>query len=195
MPKGQLEHANITVTDPERSAALLKQLCGWRERWRGPSQLGGWTIHVGDETTYLAIYTNEKAKGGFAKGVPLNHVGLLVDDLESVDVRAMGAALRYHEAFAPKGTNANFQQVEQPGGIAIRTYERGVEDETLACGTGIVANALVHHLLTGTPPPIRVRVRGGDQLEVGFTTREPGTFTEVTLTGPADFVFTGTTTL
>lgn len=85
MPKGQLEHANITVTDPERSAKLFEQLLGWHERWRGPSQLGGWTIHVGDETTYLAIYTNEKAKGGFAKGVPLNHVGLLVDDLDAAE--------------------------------------------------------------------------------------------------------------
>ncbi|WP_341712820.1 VOC family protein [Erythrobacter sp.] len=85
MPKGQLEHANITVTDPERSARLFGQLLGWHERWRGPSQLGGWTIHVGDETTYLAIYTNEKAKGGFAKGVPLNHVGLLVDDLDAAE--------------------------------------------------------------------------------------------------------------
>ncbi|QKG69899.1 VOC family protein [Erythrobacter mangrovi] len=85
MPKGQLEHANITVTDPERSAKLFEQLLGWHERWRGPSQLGGWTIHVGDETTYLAIYTNENARGGFAKGVPLNHVGLLVDDLDAAE--------------------------------------------------------------------------------------------------------------
>lgn len=85
MPKGQLEHVNITVTDPERSARLFQKLCGWHERWRGPSQLGGWTIHVGDETAYLAIYTNERAKGGFAKGVPLNHVGLLVDDLDSAE--------------------------------------------------------------------------------------------------------------
>ncbi|WP_435418097.1 VOC family protein [Parerythrobacter aurantius] len=85
MPTGQLEHVNITVTDPERSAKLFEQLIGWRERWRGPSQLGGWTIHVGDETTYLAVYTNERAAGGYAKGVPLNHVGLLVDDLDAAE--------------------------------------------------------------------------------------------------------------
>src|SRR3546814_7558455 len=83
MPKGQLEHVNITVTDPERSAKLFENLCGWHERWRGPSQLGGWTIHVGDETAYLAIYTNERAKAGSAKGVPLKHVGVLVDDLDA----------------------------------------------------------------------------------------------------------------
>lgn len=85
MPKGQLEHANITVTDPERSSALFRKLLGWHERWRGPSALGGWTIHVGDETTYLAIYTNEAARGGYRKGVPLNHVGVLVDDLDAAE--------------------------------------------------------------------------------------------------------------
>ncbi|MEE1877582.1 VOC family protein [Altererythrobacter litoralis] len=93
MPKGQLEHANLTVTDPDRSAELLKKLCGWHERWRGPSQLGGWTIHVGDETTYLAVYTNEKAKGGYTKGTPLNHVGLLVDDLDAAEQVVVEAGL------------------------------------------------------------------------------------------------------
>lgn len=93
MPKGQLEHANITVTDPERLANLLKQLCGWHERWRGPSQLGGWTIHVGDGITYLAVYTRDGAKGGFQKGVPLNHVGLLVDDLDAAEQVVIEAGL------------------------------------------------------------------------------------------------------
>ncbi|MFN2100228.1 VOC family protein [Altererythrobacter sp. MF3-039] len=85
MPKGQIEHANITVTNPERSAKLFEEMCDWQERWRGPSQMGGETIHVGDDTTYLAIYTNEKAKGGYSKGVPLNHIGLLVDDLDGAE--------------------------------------------------------------------------------------------------------------
>jgi len=85
MPIGQLEHANITVTDPDRSAKLFEQLCDWHERWRGSSQLGGRTIHVGNDTTYLAIYTNERAKGGYVKGVPLNHIGLLVDDLNAAE--------------------------------------------------------------------------------------------------------------
>lgn len=122
-------------------------------------------------------------------GVP--HVVMLVDDIGVVDVRGLGAALRYHPAFAPKGTNANFQKVIAPGEITIRTYERGVEDETLACGTGIVANALIHHRLTGAPPPVRVHVRGGDVLDVGFHADGPESFREVTLTGPADFAFTG----
>ena len=93
MSTGFLEHANITVTDPERSSALLQRLCGWHERWRGPSQLGGWTIHVGNERDYLAVYTNEGRGGPFAKGAPLNHVGLVVDDLDAAEAVVNEAGL------------------------------------------------------------------------------------------------------
>lgn len=93
MLKGQLEHANITVTDPERSSALFQELLGWHERWRGASAMGGKTIHVGDATTYLAIYTNEAAQGGYRKGVPLNHIGLLVDDLEAAEAVVIAQGL------------------------------------------------------------------------------------------------------
>ena len=85
MAAARLEHANITVSDPERSAALFQNLFGWYERWRGPSQLGGWTIHVGSEDAYLAIYTNEGRGGPFKKGVPLNHIGIEVDDLVAAE--------------------------------------------------------------------------------------------------------------
>lgn len=103
MPIGQLEHVNITVTDPDRSAKLFEKLCGWHERWRGPSQLGGWTIHVGDETAYLAIYTNERARSGYAKGVPLNHVGVLVDDLAAAEavIKAAGLEPFNHADYEP----------------------------------------------------------------------------------------------
>ena len=69
--------------------------------------------------------------------------------------------------------------------------ERGVEDETLACGTGMVACALIHHLLTGATSPIKVDVEGGDTLEIGFEKNSEQEFKNVTLTGPADFVFEG----
>ena len=85
MAHGNIEHVNITVTDPERSAALFEKLLGWTERWRGPSQMGGQTIHVGDGNNYLSIYTNEKARGGFGKGAPLNHIGLQVSDLAAAE--------------------------------------------------------------------------------------------------------------
>ncbi len=122
-------------------------------------------------------------------GVP--HVVAFVDDLAGTDVFNHGRAIRYHERFAPAGTNANFATVLETGHIAIRTYERGVENETLACGTGMVACALMHHLLTGAPSPIQVDVKGGDTLEIGFEKTGEESFTNVTLTGPADFVFEG----
>jgi len=126
-------------------------------------------------------------------GVP--HAMVFVDDLAEVDIRAKGSALRYHDRFAPAGTNVNFVEVLEENFIAIRTYERGVEDETLACGTGMVACAIVHHELTAIPAPIRVRVAGGDTLEIGFTKTESGSYEDVTLLGPAEFTFEGTTSL
>jgi len=122
-------------------------------------------------------------------GVP--HAVVFVGDIAEVPVREWGAALRYHEAFAPKGTNANFVHRIGTSHIAIRTYERGVEDETLACGTGTVACAILHHLRTGHPAPISVDVKSGDTLEINFTP-DGDTFKDVTLTGPAEIVFSGT---
>jgi len=125
-------------------------------------------------------------------GVP--HAVVFTDDVEAVNVSRDGAALRYHPAFAPKGTNANFVQALSPGSIAIRTYERGVEGETLACGTGVCAAALLHHLRALAPSPVQVKVRGGDTLQVAFEETD-GVLRNVTLTGPADFVFDGTISL
>lgn len=125
-------------------------------------------------------------------GVP--HAVVFCADLDGTDVKTLGAALRYHPHFAPKGTNANFAFVRPDGSLAVRTYERGVEDETLACGTGVVACALIHHLVHGASGPVAVQVRGGETMRVGFQ-RENDVFTGVTLTGPADFVFTGSIAL
>ena len=97
MPKGTIEHANLTVTRPDRSAELFKQLCGWEERWRGKSQMGGDTIHVGfffNVSSYMEIYTNDEVKGGYSKGQPLNHVGLVVDDLDAAEKVVTAAGLK-----------------------------------------------------------------------------------------------------
>jgi diaminopimelate epimerase len=135
----------------------------------------------------------EKLKIHFLNtGVP--HAVVFVADLEKTEIFRLGRALRYHEHFAPKGTNANFIG-ELPGGaIAIRTYERGVEGETQACGTGVTAAALIFARLTGAPSPVSVRVRGGEILSVGFEPDGEG-WKNVTLTGPAEFVFEGTAQL
>ncbi len=121
-------------------------------------------------------------------GVP--HAVVVVKDLENADIVGIGRAIRQHAFFAPAGTNANLMEVFGPREIGIRTYERGVENETLACGTGMVASAIVHHELTGAASPISVKVKGGDVLQVAFE-KEGDTYHHVQLTGPADFVFAG----
>ncbi len=124
-------------------------------------------------------------------GVP--HVVVPVDDVEAVDVHPVGRALRYHRRFAPQGANANFIQPYSMSEIILRTYERGVEGETLACGTGATASALVHaemNDLLGVGS-VAVRVRSGDVLRIGFERLGPFQFQKVTLGGPADFVFRG----
>ena len=93
MPSGTIEHANLTVSDPQRSATLFANLCGWHERWRGPTQSGGETIHVGNDKSYLALYTDHKAHERFHKGQPLNHVGLQVDDLDAAEQVVIAAGL------------------------------------------------------------------------------------------------------
>ena len=121
-------------------------------------------------------------------GVP--HVVVAVDDLAAVDVARVGAQIRYHEVFSPKGTNANFMQVTGPSSIAIRTYERGVEAETLACGTGIVAAGLIAGKTGRIAPPVEVTPASGDRLIVDYRLT-PDSATDVTLTGPAVHVFRG----
>jgi diaminopimelate epimerase len=121
-------------------------------------------------------------------GVP--HVVTFSDDLESTPVQTWGAQIRYHPAFQPSGTNANFIKEMEPGKIAIRTYERGVEAETLACGTGVTAAGLIYAALSDAMSPVQLLVRGGDWLEVSFR-RIGNEFDDVILKGPADFAFEG----
>ncbi|MEC8826354.1 MAG: diaminopimelate epimerase [Verrucomicrobiota bacterium] len=137
----------------------------------------------------LKINGQETSVHSVNTGVP--HAAIFVNDLDAVDIRAMGAATRFHEHFAPAGTNVNFIEVTAPGSIRIRTYERGVENETLACGTGMVACSIIHHEISDVPSPIRVKVAGGDTLEVGFDHVGDEAYENVTLLGPADFTFEG----
>ena len=103
MTTGRLEHANISVTDPERSAALLKDLLGWTERWRGQSQLGGSSIHVGAAHDYIALYTGGHVSGDYRKGQPLNHIAFTVADIDAAErvVRAHGLEPTEQEDYEP----------------------------------------------------------------------------------------------
>jgi diaminopimelate epimerase len=121
-------------------------------------------------------------------GVP--HAVLFVPDADKAMVQQLGPEIRWHPRFAPRGTNVNFVQVLGPGQIRVRTFERGVEGETLACGTGVTAAALVSARVHGFKSPVAVQVQGGDQLEVSFKSNADE-FTDVRLSGPAEFVFEG----
>ena len=122
-------------------------------------------------------------------GVP--HAVRFVADVGNIDIRSFGSEVRHHPDFSPKGTNVNVAQVQPDGLVRIRTYERGVEDETLACGTGVTAVGILAHLVHGIPLPVDVRVAGGSVLRVDFEKSGSET-SRVTLTGPAVSVFAGT---
>jgi len=121
-------------------------------------------------------------------GVP--HAVILCSDLEEVAVRALGRQIRFHPAFQPAGTNVDFVAVLDSRGLTIRTYERGVEDETLACGTGAVASALVAAALGLVSSPAQVRVRSGETLTVYFTGSGPD-FHEVHFEGEVRLIYQG----
>jgi len=121
-------------------------------------------------------------------GVP--HVVVVSQDVEVVDVFHMGRLIRYHDAFAPAGTNVNFVQRLDRQEIAVRTYERGVEDETLACGTGCVAAALVTALKHGWVSPVDVLTRSGGILRISFERRDT-VFSDVYLEGDARIIYDG----
>lgn len=124
-------------------------------------------------------------------GVP--HAVLFVDDVTSADVLRLGPALRHHPDLGPEGANVDFVEMKPPG-VKLRTYERGVEAETLACGTGATAAALSAAFLHGLPSPIHVQVASGKTLTVSFE-RKGDHFEEIFLKGEAVLVFTGSVEL
>lgn len=121
-------------------------------------------------------------------GVP--HAVVFVDDIAEMDVCAWGSRIRHHEAFMPAGTNVNFVQ-EQDGAFKVRTYERGVEDETMACGTGAAASALIAALLEQTSSPVEIITSGGDRLTIVFDVHDQRSAKNMFLKGPAHVIYKG----
>lgn len=118
------------------------------------------------------------------------HAVIFADDLEHMDVLQFGREVRLDPRFSPEGTNANFVRIRDGSTVELRTYERGVESETLACGTGSVASALVASEMRGLPSPVTVAVRSGEKLLVHF--RKTGDrWTDVFLEGSAYMLFKG----
>ena len=186
-----------------RCAARFAFIHGIADRQMAFETLAG-TIEatVGDDTvkirmteprdlktgTILELEGTPTAVGSINTGVP--HVVMVVDDIEAVAVVKTGRLIRYHPKFAPDGTNANFVAVDSNGTILIRTYERGVEDETLACGTGNVAAALILAHERGLRSPVMLTARSGGKLTVHFDA-QAGRFQDVFLEGDARVIYRG----
>jgi diaminopimelate epimerase len=121
-------------------------------------------------------------------GVP--HAVTFFDNLKNIDVTGMGSALRYHKSFKPKGTNADFVKIRGLKEIEVRTYERGVEAETEACGTGAAASAVVSNMIFGLKPHIDVITKSGEVLRVYFDISKKK-IKNVYLEGEAKVVYKG----
>jgi diaminopimelate epimerase len=145
---------------------------------------------VGDFSLNQTIPLDEATVTGHFVRVGVPHLVVLVDDLEAAPVTDWGRQLRFHPRFQPAGTNVNFVSFTGPQSLSIRTYERGVEDETLACGTGSVAAALVGACLGQLSSPVAVQTRGGEILHVYFKP-QAGACGEVYLEGDALVVCQG----
>jgi len=122
-------------------------------------------------------------------GVP--HAVIFADDIENTDVQNAGCFVRYHDIYKPKGTNVNFVKIKNNNEIIVRTYERGVEAETLSCGSGSTASALVCALKNNLSSPISVNTRGGELLKIYFEIKDKNILTNVFLEGAVRIVFEG----
>jgi diaminopimelate epimerase len=141
----------------------------------------------------LDITLNEKAYRVDCLDTGVPHTIVYTQDIMNEDVCGVGRDIRLHSKFSPAGTNVDFVQKQGESELQVRTYERGVEDETLACGTGVVASSLLANRAGMVQPPVRVQTQGGEVLTVDFQPTDGGeNFGEVFLEGPAKFVFEGT---
>ncbi|MEA3305215.1 MAG: diaminopimelate epimerase [Candidatus Omnitrophota bacterium] len=123
-------------------------------------------------------------------GVP--HIVHFVEDLDGIDIKKIGRDMRFHKEFAPDGANVNFVKITGKCELSIRTYERGVEEETLACGTGAVASSVIASELHAMEPPIKVKTPGGEVLIIRFK-KINGEYKEVYLEGKVKLVYEGGT--
>ena len=169
-----------------------------------------WIVRLG----MIDVNGIRKMLGGYFLNTGTRHFVKFVEDVDAIDIETDGKALRWNEAFAPEGTNVNFVQRLPDGTLKIRTFEKGVEGETLACGTGITAAAIASFAASYPDsdgecryrPPfsgartslfpvadeigrisIRLQARRGDILQVDFQPEGTGIFRDIHLTGPADF--------
>ncbi len=180
--------------------ALLEGVAGRAQRFEAldhvyEAEIGAESVrlHMKDAPPMRAnipIHAGGRTFSGSFIDTGAPHVVIPGSDLENIDVAALGKEIRNDPRFSPGGTNVNFVRTGNGSTIEIRTYERGVESETLACGTGSVASALVGSGLQGLESPVTVGVRSGEKLLVHF--RKTGnSWTDVSLEGSAHMLFQG----
>ena len=151
------------------------------------------TLRMKDPTDFRSedkLVSDEWSRESYFVNTGSPHVVCFVEDTERVPVEKLGRLIRGAPAFLPEGANVDFVSVAPNNSINVRTYERGVEGETLACGTGAVAAGVVAHLRKGLPFPVTVHVRSGESLLVDAR-MEDGNVKSPTLEGSAHILFTG----
>jgi diaminopimelate epimerase len=156
----------------------------------GPEQV---ILHMKDPVAFrpeFPIDVKDSVVPAFFLDTGAPHVVTFVVDPKFPDVEKVGREIRNHSMFRPEGTNVNFAAVRPHNVVELRTYERGVEAETLACGTGSVAGALVAAHRFSLTSPVTVRVRSGEELKVHFHGSK-GAWTDVRLEGSAHLLYTG----
>jgi diaminopimelate epimerase len=179
-----------------------KNILGLSESIRMDTPAGLIDVHVNAKTIkakmtdpkdyreQIKIDLGEKNLTGAFLNTGVPHVVIFAEGLNQTPVTELGRAIRHHELFQPRGVNVNFAEMAGPNALAIRTYERGVEAETLACGTGTVAVALVAALTGRAEGPVQVKTKSGEILTVYFE-RSGQSIRNVFLEGNARFVFEG----
>lgn len=208
-------NARMRIFNPDGSEA---RMCGNGLRcvaWYLHARNGGrreWTVETGAGLMQAQVTGEERVRISFippkglrlglavtwrGKRYPLHavdtgvpHAVILVPRLEAVDLEHFGPFIRHHRIFKPKGTNVDLLKIHSPHRCSIRTYERGVEQETLACGTGAVASVVIGAALGHLRPPVQVTTAGGEKMTVGFRqTRKP--WEGLCLEGSARILFEG----
>jgi diaminopimelate epimerase len=182
-------NARMRIFNPDGSEA---EMCGNGLRcvaWYLHSKNGGrHRKGSGRPGTFWSVETGAGLMQAQDTGVP--HAVIPVSRLETADLEALGPFIRWHRIFRPKGTNVDLLQIHSPHRISIRTYERGVEQETLACGTGAAASVVIGAALGRLRPPVRVATAGGEKMTVGFRqSRKP--WEGLYLEGSARILFEG----
>lgn len=186
-----------------RCCAYYASKVGWGEALTVETRAGILRVEVNDSDVKinmtdpkdikmelnLGIGSNMMVAHQINTGVP--HVVHIVGDIENYDVFGMGKKIREHTSFAPEGTNVNFVGEIKDASATVRTYERGVEDETLACGTGTVASAVMLGLLGDVSSPVKMKTRSGEVLTVYYNLAGKKV-TDVYLEGSARIVCEGT---